>query len=138
MPHELADQFAPKWGRPKIVNQRAFDIFDYKCERCNASWVGPMGECCDWCHQRWVTNQASERHRLLFPEWMNWGERYFACDAKSRTVWAESRGFHGDFEGNWKRSLGLAREKHLVTGPEAVQALKRFELWTIHTRKFVN
>lgn len=123
-----------EWGQPFIVASEAFDI-RYRCSVCNASWVGPIGDFCEWCHQRWVNDQAARKERLLFPEWLDWGKRYFECSPIDRRVWEETRGIHRDFERTWKRAIFEAVANDQVTGHEASQALKRYQRWKTHMQK---
>jgi hypothetical protein len=81
--------------------------------------------------------RESERDRLLFPEWMNWGERFERCSAIDRIVWAQTRGFVGDYEGKWKRELFRSVPEPL-SGREVADALKRYNRWMIRTKRFDN
>lgn len=124
-----------EWGQPFIVASRGIEV-DYRCSVCNATWVGPIGDWCEWCHQRWVNDQENRKRKLLFPEWLEWGKRYWECSPIDRRVWEQTRGFHRDFLVNWERSIMQAIANDQVTGLEAAQALKRSERWKTHMQKF--
>jgi hypothetical protein len=130
------DEARSKWGIPSLVESFGSE-YRYRCI-CGASWVGPIGDYCEWCHARWESGRKRERERLLFPEWLDWSDRYFELDPLDQRVWAQTRGFLGDFEAKWKRELWRASESSLVTVSEMRQALKRYERWTIHMRKSDN
>lgn len=98
---------------------------------CNASWVGPIDDYCEWCHSRFVNDVDSKRNRLLFPEWLSWGDRYWACIEIDRTVWANTRGFIGDFESAWVDRLSNAFDNQLVTEDEVRQAIERWNSWQV-------
>lgn len=123
-----------EWGRPIIVASRGTDV-EYRCGDCNAGWVGPIGDYCQWCHSRWLWGVESERKRLLFPEWLSWGDRYFECDDITRKVWAQSRGFIGDFAAKWERELFDSVVDGTITGQDQSQALKRYARWKTHSPK---
>lgn len=122
-----------EWGQPVIVASRGSDI-EYRCRECDAGWVGPSDDYCEWCHKRWVRDVEAQRNRLLFPEWLSWGDRYFDCNEVQRSVWAQTRGITGDFA-KWQRDLFEAVSTQLVTDHEQSQALRRHERWMTHSQK---
>jgi hypothetical protein len=68
---------------------------------------------------------------------MSWGDRFRECSDINRVVWAETRGFVGDYQGKWKRDLFRAIPETLTTH-EATDALKRYVRWMIPMRKSDN
>lgn len=125
------DWVRQKWGRPKVIETRGIDFW-YQCAVCEASWVGPVGDWCDWCHERWL----GRKDGILFPEFINWGERYERLSPIDRTVWATTRGFTGLFIDRWQSTLFDAITIGLVTDSEASEALKRYERWKTHMQQF--
>lgn len=107
------------------------------CAECEATWEGIEGDDCYWCDKRFAMKLASEQRRLLWPEWMNWGKRFEACNEINRTVWAETRGYTRDYRGQWKRDLFKAVPER-ITVVEAAEALRRFEKWMTHIKKSAN
>jgi hypothetical protein len=112
-------------------------LWEIICDECGASWHGPSGEQCWTCERRHEMEFESRRTQLLFPEWLGWGERFERCNGIDRIVWAETRGFTGDYRGKWKRDLFNAIPK-FVSAREAADALKRYEKWMTHIERFDN
>ena len=129
MAHELAGQFAPKWGQPKNLGKSNSSGFNYECLRCQATWVGPNGDWCDWCHERWIANEQSKRHQLLWPEWLNWAESFHSLPAIDQEVWASTRGFRGDYQSAWLVNLKDSLVNEAITNQDFVAALNRWERW---------
>lgn len=125
------DWVREKWGRPKIIRKHQLGFF-YQCAVCEAGWVGPIGDWCEWCHNRWIGN----KERILFPEFINWGEAYERLSPIDRQVWATTRGFTGAFIDRWQSTLFDAITIGLVTDVEASESLKRYQEWKIHMQQF--
>lgn len=114
-----------------IVRPRGH-LWEHRCDNCNASWYGPEGDDCYWCDKRLELRRQSERQHLLFPEWMNWGDRFRDCSEIHRTIWATTRGFTGDYRGKWEYALFDALEKGTITDDDADAAYGRYERWMTH------
>lgn len=119
-------------------------LFDYVCNRCGASWVGPIinhhaywvdsvRQRCEWCYRRYRIDRKARAHRLQFPEWLNWGDRYFNLSELEQRVWEETRGFYGDFHAKWERDVFAAVDSSLLSPEEAVSAIARIDRW-VNTR----
>ena len=104
------------------------------CLVCGASWEGSEGDDCYWCDRAYEQKRQSERDRLLFPEWMNWGDRFYACSDIDRIVWAQTRGFNGDYRGNWENAVCDGLERGIITGAESDAAYGRYERWMTRMR----
>lgn len=99
-----------------------------ECSECGAAWEGIEGNCY-WCDKRYEYKRDAQRTRLLFPEWMNWGDRFRDCSEINRTIWAQTRGFTGDYRGKWEDALFDAIENRVVTDVEADAAYGRYLKW---------
>jgi hypothetical protein len=73
--------------------------------------------------------------RLLFPEWLNWGERYHGLDAINQWVWEQTRGVARDYRDKWQRDIHAAVIDGLVSDNERSLALQRYSQWMIHLPK---
>lgn len=129
------DAIRRKWGNPRFVAIVDEQFHRFVCANCGAGWIGPPGDYCDWCHERWILTQKRDIQRLLQPEWMGWGERYEQLGELDRRVWEQTRGFHGNYQGKWNDEVCSAAELGRITGDELDQALSRYERWTIHMQK---
>jgi hypothetical protein len=129
--HFLAidDPLFVKWGRPINLGQYAHGEYEYQCGKCLATWVGPNGDHCYWCHKRWQIAQDDAKQSLLIPEWLTWDRGYFALDAKGQSVWENTRGFNGDFVGAWERRILKAKLNGEITTNEWFAAVKRVLVW---------
>lgn len=117
-----------KWGQPTNLGSDD-DGFRYRCEICLASWAGPNGDYCDWCHQRWTIQTADRHQALLIPEWLLWDQAYFVLGEKSQAVWEETRGYQGNFMGAWRLRIEKARANDEITNVELVAAVRRVSIW---------
>lgn len=117
-----------KWGQPTNLGSDD-DGFRYRCDICLASWVGPNGDYCDWCHQRWTIQTADRHQALLIPEWLLWDATYFGLGSESQAVWEETRGHTAHFYRAWFARLLKAKANGEITNNEAVAAGKRFKVW---------
>lgn len=126
----LVDLIGTKWGQPKIVGRRGID-YRYQCLVCTAKWVGPVGDWCDWCHERWLANRESEIQHLLFPEFMNWGERYSELSDIDKEVWERTRGCVGDFRTEWVQRIQRSYRLNLIDRDQMLSALGRYKKWTM-------
>lgn len=127
-PFQVDEWLFAKWGQPKNLGIED-DGFKYRCERCGATWVGPNGDHCYWCHQRWIVKQADFKQALLVPEWLSWGERYSGAKPIDREVWANTRGYRGDFVTPWMLRLERALNDGAISDPEFSSALNRWAKW---------
>ncbi len=118
-----------KWGQPNNLGRDANGEFRYRCGRCLASWVGPNGDVCEWCHDRWMTKQADFKDALLNPEWLSWGDRYLGAMELDREVWANTRGFRGNFIRPWLQRIEKAKANGEITESEFVAAGRRVSQW---------
>jgi hypothetical protein len=121
-----------KWGQPTNLRRETGGWF-YQCQTCQATWVGPNGDHCDWCHQRWLIEQEATRTALLLPEWLGWDQRYFRLPEGDQVVWEATRGYQGDFIGAWQRRIVRAYQNGDITKAELMSAGKRVAEWM--TRK---
>jgi hypothetical protein len=117
-----------KWGGPSLI-EPVGKSGRYWCRMCGATWTGEIDDYCKWCHMRWKTSRELKRNKLLYPEWLNWRDRYFALGDADAEVWRATRGFHGDYLDVWQTKLMQAVENSLVTEVEAVAAINRAERW---------
>lgn len=131
------DWVREKWGRPKVLQPKGIGFW-YQCAVCEASWVGPKGDWCDWCHERWIAKQASEHEKLLFPEFVNWGQSFARLSPIDQEVWASTRGFRGDYQSGWLVKLKESLDHSAITLDEFTQALERFKKWkmTLQSKPF--
>lgn len=129
---EQFDLYA-KWGRPKIESKGA-NAFHFKCEMCGATWVGPNGDICEWCHKRWLDEQHSAKQTLLFPEWLEWGDSYFRLSPVSQSVWEQTRGYADNFDIAWQNRLKKALTNEEISQIEFDSAWNRYSTWIKQSR----
>jgi hypothetical protein len=125
----IDDPLFVKWGRPNNLGTIGNGDFNYQCLKCLASWVGPNGDYCDWCHKRWLMVQADNKRKLLFPEWLEWGDQYYQLGKVSREVWANTRGYSGNFLSPWLARIEKAQTNGEISEVEFVAAFKRCTQW---------
>lgn len=89
----------PDWGE---------DWAELACDRCGASWVGPIGEACDWCAVALERMRVWQAEKLLQPELP---DRDDARRRHSLEAWAER--------------LARGVEAELITAAEARAAFDR-------------
>jgi hypothetical protein len=118
-----------KWGQPKLVEQYGPTEYWYRCGNCNATWVGPNADYCDWCYQRWLWRTHTARQSLLFPEWLYWDARYFVMSKLDQAVWEQTRGFADGFETSWAIRLQKAKQNAEITSAEFDAATNRYAEW---------
>jgi hypothetical protein len=117
-----------KWGQPTIIGKVNGD-FDYQCLQCHATWVGPNGDICYWCHKRWLINEESKHQTLLYPEWLQWDDKYFHLSQLDQSVWEQTRGFSDGFDISWENRLKKALDNGEVTQMEFDAAETRYAKW---------
>lgn len=125
-----------KWGEPSIITVED-DGCRYECMRCRATWVGPIADHCDWCHERWETERAARVASLLHPAWMvTEGVRFDALTPVYRDVWNATRGIrtHPYSERQWAIDVVEASHSGLLTRSQAANALMRYRKWTQRTQ----
>lgn len=121
-----------KWGVPKLMGQADDGLWHYVCEACGAGWVGPMGDTCSWCHDRWELELAQRVADLLYPPWMvKEGPRFDELGSIDQAVWQSTRGTRSTpwSENQWAIDLEQAEADGIVTESQAASALGRFERW---------
>lgn len=69
------------------------------------------------------------RQRLLYPEWLDWGDSYFRLGKASREVWANTRGYSGNFISPWLARIDKAHANGEISQAEFIAAGKRCEQW---------
>lgn len=99
-----------------------------ECNTCDARWLGQPFDQCEWCQADAKAN-GSYAQRLLFPEWMGWGDRFARLSAIDQRVWATTRGIHGNYEVEWLRRVRTAAVNQVITGQQLTQALNRYHKW---------
>lgn len=125
----IDDPLFVKWGRPNNLGTIGNGEFNYQCLKCLASWVGPNGDYCDWCHKRWLVNEADKRQALLYPEWLGWDDKYFQLSQLDQSVWEQTRGFADGFNISWRRRITKALENEEISQMEFDGATKRYTKW---------
>ena len=121
-----------------IPNTPPHDVW-VSCQSCGADWLGQsFDDECEWCSDISAVLNRSDRQRLIFPEFITWGDSYWELSPIDRTVWATTRGFHGDFLGVWQRKLYRAVADGFITDQLAAKALERYRIWNrTHLPPFV-
>lgn len=99
------------------------------CDRCGGKWLGQPFDECEWCDESDRISIERAKHRILFPEWLDWGERYWQLSELDQRVWEGTRGFHGDYQGKWMGELKRAVEFEQITRYDAIGAVNRYRRW---------
>lgn len=121
-----------KWGVPVLGDAHEGGGWWYSCDVCGATWVGPMGDVCSWCHDRWEFEQAKRVADLLWPPWMvREGPRFDELSDVHKAVWKATRGTRSDdaSESRWGVDLEDAVASGVISESQAVGALERYERW---------
>lgn len=121
-----------KWGVPCLGEPAAGGGWHYTCQSCHATWVGPMGDTCSWCHDRWEWEQAHAVAELLYPPWMvREGPRFDELTDTHQRIWRATRGTRTVpwSEKQWAIELEEATASGAISESQAVGALERFDRW---------
>jgi hypothetical protein len=104
---------------------------ELECDVCQATWTGPIGEPCEYCHLWHQRALETQRQQLLYPDHLQTSAgdpRYdnLSCD-ESRQVWDATRGQRrgADSIVAWTRRLADAVQAELITPRQAEQAMRR-------------
>lgn len=106
------------------------------CESCGGIWLGQPFDTCDWCAELATRLKRDELARLMFPEFINWDERFASLSPIDQAVWAATRGFGEGYERDWLRRVRLAATDQVLTGQQVTQALSRYRKWKTQMTPF--
>src|SRR5215510_6456667 len=99
------------------------------CDRCEGKWLGQPFDECEWCNESDRIAIERAKHRLLFPEWLEWGERYDQLSELDRVVWERNRGFSANYQDKWLDQLDRANQLGEITDHELANSVDRFVRW---------